>query len=146
MLFRRDRKNHKGRIAVDLQKTLSSLTEVAKESSEKKKSGNASWITGLVMFFVALLGVFIFALISWKNSRELARLRHEKNVAKVKADNAVFDAAAAKNVEEVVELQGKLKEHLKEMTELSTKELEIKNTHMRNKKAIGEISNWDDIK
>lgn len=124
---------------------LAQLKKIAENSSKEKKSGNAGWITSLVMFFVSLIGIFIFAYVDWKKGKELAKLRHEKSVAKVNAANSVTAAKAAKNVVESVKLQGDLKQHLEELRAAKNAEKAAEALHKKNKAAIDAIRDWSQI-
>lgn len=82
------------------------LLDQLKGIVEKKaptKGGGRSWVSALIVITVVLVGVAVWSWISFRRGRELAKLRHEKNKAKLLKEDAVLQAQIAKNDEYIAE-------------------------------------------
>jgi len=122
-------------------KSLKSFSEKKKE----KKNGHIGIIGGIVLFFVSLAGMFVFAWISSRRSRELAKLRHEKNVRAIGIANKVSQSKVEKNDSRVSELELDVSVSNKRIDEIDKEIKKLEDIHRRNKEAIDAISGWDDI-
>jgi len=128
----------------------SKLLESLKSFSAKKKEKNGKdshigAITGVVLFLVSLVGMFVFAWISSRRSRELAKLRHEKNVRSLEIANKVATSKVEKNDELVSELKLDVSRSKNKIAVIDGKIEELEKVHQKDKEAIDAISGWDDI-
>jgi len=80
---------------------LGQLKDIVGGNKEPTKGGGKSWVSTLVIIAVVLVGVAVWSWISWKNGRELAKLRHEKNKAKILAEKAEVDLLVEKGNEAI---------------------------------------------
>lgn len=126
-------------------KFLEKLKGFVETKKEAKKEGNAGWITGLIVFIVALIGVFVFAWQANKKAKELARLRHEKNKREIEQKNTETQRRVAENDkksgrlgEEIVDLRDKI--HKTDVAIAKAEEARHKD-----REAINSITSWNDI-
>lgn len=124
---------------------LDKLKGFVETKKEEKASGVSSWVTGIVIFFVVVIGMFIFAWQSNKNAKELAKLRHEKNKAEIEQANA----EAAKKIEEnglkQAELEKKIEESITEISEINKGIKKAEAAREADKQAIGTITSWKEV-
>jgi hypothetical protein len=80
---------------------LKSLIESKSVSTDRAHNGQVqkgkSWIWSLIIPMLVLAGLAAFAWFAAKKNRELAKLRHEKNKAKILKEQAVVQAKIATN-------------------------------------------------
>lgn len=124
---------------------LKSLEKVAASSQRKEKNGNAGWVTSLIMFFVALVGVFIFAWASSRNSRELAELRHEKNKREIEHKNAEVARKVSGNELEWQTISVDIGGLKQQITDLDNVIKEIEVARKQDLDAIDSINSWKDV-
>lgn len=84
----------------DPHKLLDQLRGIV-EKKAPTKGGGRSWVSALIVITVVLVGVAVWYWISFRRGRELAKLRHEKNEAKILKETAVAHAQVAANNEYV---------------------------------------------
>ncbi len=117
----------------------------AKKKEKDGKDSHIGVITGFLLFLVSLIGMFVFAWISSRRSRELAKLRHEKNVRSIEVANNRTRAKVEKNDSRVSELELKTAEHKNKIAVIDEQIKKLEETHRKDKEAIDAISGWDDI-
>lgn len=114
------------------------------EKKAPTKGGGRSWVGTLIVIAVVLVGVAVWSWISFRRGRELAKLRHEKNKAKIEKENAVVQAQIATN-DEFIEKQEKIFNAADK--QLKTIEAEIEAEEKRyeaDMRAIDSIRSWRD--
>ena len=131
----------------DAKGTLDKLTSWVKGQGEKQQNRKApwAWVTTLIVGAVALLAVGFMYYRSWKQGRELAKLKHERDVreeeavqAKVAEGMAVTDRQIAEHKVEVRRTESRL--------ERLDQELEkITNEATATRFVIDALKNWDDV-
>ena len=94
----------------DPQKLLGQLKQIVSSNKGPPATdgggGSAkSWISALIIIAVVLVGISVWYWISFRRGRELAKLRHEKNKAKVLADQAVIDKKVAEGDAAITEAE-----------------------------------------
>ena len=83
--------------ALDPIAILGKLKDLVSSNKDPSTGGGKSWVGTLILIAVSLIGVAVWAWISWRRNQELARLRHEAFVTKVNAEQAVVDQKIAAN-------------------------------------------------
>lgn len=125
---------------------LGKLESIVSDNKAKAPaSGGKSWVSTLIIVAVVLVGIAVWSWISFRNGRELAKLRHEKETARILAEKAVVDAKL--EVNEAVKREAKAKqvqaeERLK-LIEADVRAAEEK--HAADLRAINSIRSWRDV-
>jgi septal ring factor EnvC (AmiA/AmiB activator) len=127
----------------ELLEKLKGFTETKQEA--KKESGSSSWIVAIVMVFVVLIGVFVFAWVANKNAKELAKLRHEKNKREIEEENAKVAAEAEKNDVKRAELEKLASETRAEIDKVDKAIKNVEAARDTDRAAIDSITSWNDI-
>ena len=122
----------------------SELLKKLSDSVEKKKNEN-SWIAYVAISGISLVSIFIFAWVSSKNSRELAKLRHEKNKRKVEEENLQVKIHRELNDKRILNLAIEVDKNKIKIEDIDRKIEEAKKAHQENLKNINSITGWKDI-
>lgn len=80
----------------DSSELLGQLKKIV-DDNRSAGGGGKSWLSTLIIIAVVLAGIAAWSWFSWRRNRELARLRHEKNKAKILAEKAAVDRHIAEN-------------------------------------------------
>jgi len=91
----------------DPHKLLDQLKGIVTEN-KKATGGGKSWVGTLIIIAVVLAGIALWSWISWGRNKELAKLRHEKNKAKILKEKAEVDAKVAEGHKVVEEAQKRI--------------------------------------
>lgn len=95
--------------AFDPDKLLRQLEDLIQRKSVKIEDGGSParvtkrWYWAVILPVLILAAVALFAWLSQRSNRELAKLRHEKNKTKILKDQAVVQAKIATNDEFIAE-------------------------------------------
>jgi uncharacterized protein HemX len=122
----------------ELLKKLSSI-------SEKKKEGKHSWVTSVIIFFISAIAIFVFAWVSGKNAKQLAKLKHEKNKRKAEKENLKVIMKRELNEERVLDLAIKIDNNKAKIEHIDNKIEEAARVHQKNISNINSITGWKDI-
>ncbi len=114
-------------------------------SVEKKQGQNGSWIAPVVIFFISVFAIFIFAWVSGKNAKKLAKLKHEKNKRKVEEENLKIVMHRELNEEKVLDLAIKIDRNKTKLKSIDKQIESAAKTHQENLKNINSITGWKDI-
>jgi septal ring factor EnvC (AmiA/AmiB activator) len=121
---------------------LKSFTETKKE---EKRDGKAGWIAGIVMFFVTVIGLIVFAYVANRKAKELARLRHEKNKREIESKNAEVNRRVAENDKEKERLGNEISELRGKINQANVAVEKAKEVRRKDQEAINSITSWNDI-
>ena len=103
------------------------------------------WVVGLVVSAVVFLVLAFVGFALWRKGRELAKLKHEKDVAEEKKKQAEVDQAADKLMVRKAAL-GKEIEELTDEIETAQKAISlIESDREKLHEKINKITNWDDL-
>lgn len=119
--------------------------EAIVNKNKAPEGGSKSWVGTVIIIAVVLAGVAVWAWISTKRNRELAKLRHEKNKTKILADKAEFDAQLANRQ---TQIDDAAKEKAAIDDRLEALDAKIKTEEARyeaDRKAIDRIRSWRDV-
>lgn len=89
----------------DPTKLLDQLKGIVDKNRHPTKGGGKSWLGTLVIIAVVLVGVAVWSWIAWRQGRELAKLRHEKNKAQITKETALVKTRVAENDAVVIQQQ-----------------------------------------
>lgn len=114
-------------------------------ASQQNKSGAWRWFALLVATVLGIVGVAVWVWIRRRQTKELAKLRHEKNEQEILARKAKADT-------EVIQLEEQAEAHRKRF-EKAAEKLRILEADLRseeavyeaNRKSIDRIRSWRDI-
>ncbi len=107
--------------------------------------GGKSWISTAIIVLVVMVAIAVWAWISFTNNRELAKLRHDREVQRIRAEKAVIDAKVATNDVAIAAAQKQvvvLTEQLKHIDGDIRTEQE---RYAANLRAIDRIHSWRDV-
>lgn len=76
---------------------LGQLKGIVQGHKDQDKGGGKNWVGTLIIIAVVLVGVAVWSWISWMRGRELAKLRHEKNKAKILKEKAELEKKLTNN-------------------------------------------------
>lgn len=132
-------------LKVDPAAILTKLEATSTTQKAKVESGSGGWWATLIIFLVGIAAAVVWWYIDRKNRAELAKLRHEKQVALIQAEQSKTDKVVEKTVIETEELR-------KARLELAGKVLVINHDidqlevqRAVDKLAIDRIRTWNDL-
>ena len=133
----------------DPSQALANLLKVVERNRAiDNESGNAKsngWVSAIIIFFVVLIATFVFAYVSNRNSKELAKLRHDKNKRKILAENKEALAATTQNDFIITRCETEITELQREMDGIDMRLDKVEHARKTNHKAIELITSWRDI-
>ncbi len=128
----------------DVTGTLKRIIDAAGTQKEDKGVAKNWWRWPLVILLV-LVAVAVFAWISRRDARELAKLRHEKKVREVERAQADLDAKIATETVTIDQHQKRIDESDVRVRELSVQIKKVEARLAVDKEAIDRIRTWDDV-
>ena len=128
----------------DVTGTLSRIVDAVGTQKEDKGGAKSWWRWPLVILLV-LVAVAVFAWISRRDAKELARLRHEKKVREVEAAQIEANAKYAKLTVTIDEHQKRIEKSAARVKEIDVQIEEVETRLAADKKAIDRIRTWDDV-
>jgi uncharacterized protein HemX len=130
-----------------LEKVIDAVEKAVKDKSPKKekKSTPWGWLTGI---FVAAIGMILIAGLSWwlsRKGRELAKLKHERDVREAQAHVDKINAHIEKNADKTNQLvlRAAKKKIEAEIIDRDVKELEKAEKAIKDQ--IDAIKDWDGV-
>ena len=126
-------------------KLLDKLKGFVETKKESKKDGKAGWITGIIVFLVALIGIFVFAWQANRKAKELARLRHEKNKREIEQKNAEVQVKVDENDKKSEELKKQIGDLRTEIHKADVAIEQAKEARRLDQEAINSITSWNDV-
>jgi uncharacterized protein HemX len=130
--------------AFDPTALLGKLKEIV-SNNKIPSGGGKSWVSTIVLIAIALVGVAVWAWISQRRNRELAKLRHEKFVTEVKAAQDVVDTKLKQDVDKIERSKAIVAAAVEKVRLL---EADIKAEEARyaaDLRAIDSIRSWRDV-
>ncbi len=107
--------------------------------------GSKSWIGTIIMVVVALAGAAIWAWLSARANRELAALRHEKEKARIEADQAAARATVTANDQAIAAAQKDVAAAAEKLRLIDAEIRTEEARHEADRRAIDRIRSWDDV-
>ena len=107
-------------------------------------SGGRPWLATVIVVGLVILGVGIWGLLSWRQKKELARLRHEKNKTKILAEKAQVDAELSQAKEQIEEAGEELKQLEERIQYIDAEILAGEARYAANLRTIDSIQSWRD--
>ena len=124
---------------------LNRIKRIADSSSEKKSNGKAGIITSIVMAIATLVALAVFAFVANRKSKELARLRHEKNKAEIHRATAETNAKHAKNEAHREALEEKIGLCEAQAAEIEKDIKAVESARKEDQDSINSITSWNDV-
>jgi len=112
--------------------------------NKKKSGGGKSWVGVVVIIAVVLIGTAVWSWISWRRNKELAKLRHEKNKAKIFKEKAELDKKLSKNLVVVLEAAKRIDKAENEIRVLEADMRAEEKRYEADLRAIDSIRSWRD--
>ena len=135
--------------AFDPNKLLRQLENLIQKKSVKLEKSHTpariskTWYWALILPVIVLAAVALFAWLSQRSNRELAKLRHEKNKTKILKDKAVAEAKIATN-DEFIAKQKKIYEASQERLKVIDADIAAEEKrHETDMHALHRIRTWD---
>ncbi|MEE9358884.1 MAG: hypothetical protein V3U85_00220 [Hyphomicrobium sp.] len=123
---------------------IEAIAKAVTAQKPKEGGGARSWWRWPLLIVLVLIGVLVAAWVISRDRRELARLRHERNVQRIKSENAKANLEAAEN-ERIAEQALERVEQSKLIVEaLNNQIAEIEAAHAKRKLEIDAIT-WGDL-
>lgn len=131
----------------DVKGILDKLVDWTKGQGEKqsKRSNPWGWVTGLLVSAVALFTAGFLAWRARKQGKELAKLKHEKDVAEQKKITSEASSKTIKNQVKAATLRADAVEAIEKIKELDKQIEEIEARRTKHEKQIDAVKNWDDV-
>ena len=115
------------------------------DTNKDPKGGGKSWVSTLVLACVALVAAAIWAWVSWRRNQELAKLRHAKFEAEVKAEAAVVDAKLQENSAHIESSQAVVRAAQEQVRVIDADIRTEEARHAAVLRAIDRIHTWRDV-
>lgn len=107
--------------------------------------GSKSWLSTLIIIAVVLMGVAVWSWISWRKNRELAALRHEKEAARITAEQAELLAKVAAGDQVVADRQKQVDKAKEDLRIIEADIRAAEASYEADRRAIDRIRSWDDV-
>ena len=112
---------------------------------QKPAAGGRSWVGTLIVIAAALIGMAVWTWVSARRGRELAKLRHEKFVAGVKADQAIVDTILLENAQALAAMRA-IEQAAAEKLRLIESDIKAEEArYAADLRAIDRIRAWRDL-
>lgn len=117
----------------------------AQGQSQQQASGSWKWITGLLVTAVALFSIGIMYWRAHKQGKEIAELKHERDLAAQRARIAKFEEKAAKATVWRDTIRRRALKAVAQVKSLDAEIKELENVNSETKKTIDDLKNWRDV-
>jgi len=124
---------------------LGKLKDVVTEKKEAETGGGKSWVSALILIATALIGMAVWAWISWRRNQELAKLRHEKFVTELKASQDVIDQKVAEGTAKIEESKKAVKAAVEKIRVIDADIRAEEARYAADLRAIDSIRSWRDV-
>lgn len=128
-----------------LKKYLTKLKDWLTAKGESKNSSSSSiykWVLGIVVGAISLLGLAYAAYVQYKQGKELAKLKHEKDLAAEKLKQDELKAKIATHELDIVESLKNIADSKQELKDLEEKLKKAEEDNKRISDEINAIDNW----
>ena len=129
-----------------LQSILTSIKDWFVSKGESKNSSGSTtykWLIGLFVGALSLLGLAYAVWVQYKQGKELAKLKHEKDLAEEKLKQDEFNKKVAVHDLDIVESNKNIADSKKEIEELEVKLKKAEEDNKRISDEINAINDWD---
>ena len=130
--------------AFDPQELLRQLEGIVSKNKEPTKGGGKTWRSGLIIVAVVLVGLLVWYWVYTKRGRELAKLRHEKNKAKILKEDALWKMTVSKNDAVIASQEKKFEIAAKKQREVEVLIRAEEGRYEADLRAINSIRSWRD--
>lgn len=124
---------------------MDKLLETIGALQEKQKAGGGGAITTLILVVLVLVAVAAMSYLAWKQSKELAELRHERDVAKEDAHQEAVRASVAALEEDKQQHLDAANAAMDRVDATRASIIDLAEQHARNVAIISKLKTWDDI-
>jgi uncharacterized protein HemX len=125
---------------------LQSLQRIVETNKANKtpEGGGKSWVGTALIAAAVAIGVAVFSVIDWWRSRQLAKLRFERDKEKIEAQNAVMQQAVSQNTSRVIDLRKQFSEIDRNMEGANARIRQLEAQQSADQQAISAIRSWRD--
>ena len=124
---------------------MDSLIEFVENYKKSNPSGWRKWIFGSIAVIIVLVIVFVYSIREALRQREIARLRHERDLLEEQARQQPVNTQLAGLAEEQGDHTTAAQEATQRAAELSRKAELLEVEHQRNLDLINSIKSWDEV-
>ncbi len=124
---------------------MNQLVDFIKKYKESNPSGWRKWIIGSVVAILTLVVIGVFAFQAAMRGRELARLQHERDMAKEEVHRAQVNMTLAKQKEEAERHEAAADAAMDRVADVEEQIKELENQHSASESLIDSIRSWDDV-
>lgn len=124
---------------------MNKVVDFIKKYKESNPSGWRKWIIGSIVVVLTLVVVAGFAISAALRGRELARLKHERDVAKEEVHRAQVNMTLAKQKEEAERHEAAADQARARAEEIEEQIKVLQEEHSASESLIDSIRSWDDV-
>ncbi len=132
---------------MDLHKYKGKLLNWVKGQGSKQKERSGPWklISGLFVSAIAMAGLAFMYYRSWRQGKEIAKLKHERDVANQKKRSAALEFKVTTNKLKEAALRKKRLEASQREKKLNKVLKGLEKNETKNRNEIANLQNWRDI-
>lgn len=124
---------------------LKKLQDYVESNKDAATGDKASWVKTVLVLAAVGIGIATWSIIDWWRSRQLAKLRFERDQARIQAQNQVMQQAVAENTSRVIDLRKQFAEIDKRMEATNANIRSLEAQQAADDAAIAAIRSWRDV-
>lgn len=113
--------------------------------TQQDRKGPWAWIAGLVVTLVSMAGLAFMAYREWKQGKEIAKLKHERDVAEEVKHRGEMAKQVTKNEVRAAVLRKKGRDAEEKIKELDEQLKGLEENATKNNQEIDALRNWRDV-
>lgn len=118
---------------------------VGQKGKQKKRGVPWKWIAGFGVAIVSLIALAGLSFILWRKGREIAKLKHERDITKQNEKRAIAQAQIEENNKKIDKLRAKASDLNVRISEIDIKLEEVKKSATIAEEKIHALKNWEDV-
>lgn len=127
----------------EVKQTVNTVIDDLKRRSVDSPIG---WVFGLIAVVLAVFTAAVYAFRSWQTGKEIAKLRHEKDVEKEKHHQDLIDIEVAEKVEVIESAIDHAEDAEDKIADIEDKIKAKRAEQAALHEAISQITSWDDVR
>jgi len=129
------------------EKSSSALLNWVRDKKEQTQTSGKSygWLIGLIISLVVFVGLAIVAFQAWKKGREIAKLKHQIDVAEENKKKAELETALAESEEKQKKLQETATKITDNINNMKKEIAGLEKERLKKNEDIKRITSWEDV-